>query len=65
MNIINEIKVLREETPMWPASANVFLIRDREGAILVDVGCGKEEKFNALKISLRMKVLAFRMSTPL
>ncbi|MFZ2398734.1 MAG: MBL fold metallo-hydrolase [Smithella sp.] len=53
MNIINEIKVLREETPMWPASANVFLIRDREGAILIDVGCGKEEKFNSLKNFLK------------
>jgi len=53
MNPKTEIKVLREETHMWPASANVFLIRDREGAILIDVGCGKEEKFDALKEFLK------------
>lgn len=51
----NKIKVLREKNHMWPASANVFLIHDSDGVILIDVGCGKEEKFNALKTFLNQE----------
>jgi glyoxylase-like metal-dependent hydrolase (beta-lactamase superfamily II) len=40
---------MRAEASMWPASANVLLIRDKEGAILVDAGCGKEEAYSRLK----------------
>ena len=32
---------LKAEKPMWPASANVFVIKDREGLIFIDVGCGR------------------------
>jgi glyoxylase-like metal-dependent hydrolase (beta-lactamase superfamily II) len=39
----------KEETHIWPASANVLVIRDTDGAILVDVGCGKEEVYQRLK----------------
>ncbi|MHA1751452.1 MAG: MBL fold metallo-hydrolase [Candidatus Helarchaeota archaeon] len=31
---------LKADKPMWPASANVFVIKDSEGLILIDVGCG-------------------------
>jgi len=51
---------MREESHMWPASANVFLVRDRDGAILIDVGCGKEEKFNTLKNFLNNEGLSLR-----
>ncbi len=49
------IRVLREESHMWPASANVFLLRDAEGAILVDVGCGTEARYSSLKDSLAVE----------
>lgn len=31
---------IKADKPMWPASANVFVIRDDDGLILIDVGCG-------------------------
>lgn len=39
----------REEGAVWPASANVLLIKDADGAALVDVGCGREEVYLRLK----------------
>lgn len=39
----------RDEETIWPASANTLMIRDADGAILVDVGCGKEEVYARLK----------------
>lgn len=45
---------------MWPASANVFAIRDKEGVILIDVGCGLPkftkklfEKMSAFKLDVK------------
>ncbi|MGQ9537219.1 MAG: MBL fold metallo-hydrolase [Actinomycetota bacterium] len=38
-----------EMQPVWPASANVVAIRDRDGVSLVDVGCGHEETYLRLK----------------
>jgi glyoxylase-like metal-dependent hydrolase (beta-lactamase superfamily II) len=40
---------MRVEESVWPASANLLLIRDNDGAILVDVGCGKEEAYSRVK----------------
>ena len=34
---------------IWPASANILLVRDRDGAILVDVGCGQEDAYRKVK----------------
>jgi len=31
---------IKAKKPMWPASANVFVIKDEEGLILIEVGCG-------------------------
>ncbi|NPV60326.1 MAG: MBL fold metallo-hydrolase [Actinobacteria bacterium] len=39
----------RDEEAIWPASANALLVRDPDGAVLVDVGCGKEEVYLRLK----------------
>jgi glyoxylase-like metal-dependent hydrolase (beta-lactamase superfamily II) len=36
---------LHVEDTIWPASANILLISDEDGAILVDVGCGQEEAY--------------------
>lgn len=47
--------LLRQEETMWPASANVLLIPDAEGASLVDVGCGREEAYLRLKGFLRSR----------
>jgi glyoxylase-like metal-dependent hydrolase (beta-lactamase superfamily II) len=40
---------MHAEESMWPASANALLIRDNDGAILVDVGCGREEAYSKVK----------------
>ncbi|MDY6795764.1 MAG: MBL fold metallo-hydrolase [Actinomycetota bacterium] len=40
---------LHMEEAIWPASANILLIRDDDGAILVDVGCGQEEAYLKVK----------------
>ncbi len=48
MGLPQGIRVLREDSHMWPASANVFLLRDADGAILIDVGCGTEARYAAL-----------------
>ena len=39
----------RDRETIWPASANALLVRDPDGAYLVDVGCGKEETYVRLK----------------
>ncbi|MHA1271410.1 MAG: MBL fold metallo-hydrolase [Candidatus Helarchaeota archaeon] len=37
---MNDFFFLQADRPMWPASANVFVIKDDDGLILIDVGCG-------------------------
>ncbi len=49
MRAPNGISILRPDSHMWPASANVFLLRDEDGAILIDVGCGRQESYDTLK----------------
>ena len=44
-----DIVVHKDRETIWPASANVLLIRDRDGAYLVDVGCGHEDTYIRLK----------------
>ncbi|HUY00608.1 MAG TPA: MBL fold metallo-hydrolase [Candidatus Deferrimicrobium sp.] len=51
---------LQADNPMWPASANVFSIRDEEGLILIDVGCGLKKftskllkKMDEFKLNLK------------
>ena len=39
----------RDRETIWPASANVLLIRDDDGAYLVDVGCGQQDTYIRLK----------------
>ena len=43
------IVLYKDRETIWPASANVLLIRDDDGAYLVDVGCGHEETYLRLK----------------
>ena len=31
---------LKANKPMWPASANIFVIKDEDGLILIEAGCG-------------------------
>ena len=45
----DDILLHRDEETIWPASANALMILDRDGATLVDVGCGKEEVYLRLK----------------
>ncbi len=44
-----DIAVHRDKEIIWPASANVLLIKDKDGAVLVDVGCGLEHTYIRLK----------------
>jgi glyoxylase-like metal-dependent hydrolase (beta-lactamase superfamily II) len=43
------IALHKDKETIWPASANVLLIRDPHGAYLLDVGCGHEETYQRLK----------------
>jgi glyoxylase-like metal-dependent hydrolase (beta-lactamase superfamily II) len=45
----DNLYLFKQEETIWPASANILLIRDEDGAILVDVGCGREEAYLRLK----------------
>ena len=31
---------IKAEKSIWPASANIFVIKDEDGIILIEVGCG-------------------------
>ncbi|MFW9898284.1 MAG: MBL fold metallo-hydrolase [Candidatus Thorarchaeota archaeon] len=31
---------IKANKPMWPASANIFVIKDEDGVVLIEVGCG-------------------------
>ncbi len=44
-----DIYLHKDGETIWPASANVLLIRDNDGAFLVDVGCGLEDTYIRLK----------------
>jgi glyoxylase-like metal-dependent hydrolase (beta-lactamase superfamily II) len=44
-----DIVLHRDKEIIWPASANVLLIKDDDGAFLVDVGCGLEDTYIRLK----------------
>jgi len=44
-----DIVLHKDRETIWPASANVLLVRDSDGAILVDVGCGYEDTYLRLK----------------
>jgi glyoxylase-like metal-dependent hydrolase (beta-lactamase superfamily II) len=44
-----DILLHKDKETIWPASANVLLIRDSDGAYLVDVGCGHEDTYFRLK----------------
>ncbi|MDD5747718.1 MAG: MBL fold metallo-hydrolase [Actinomycetota bacterium] len=45
----SDIYPLYAEKPIWPSSANSYLLKDKDGAILVDVGCGKSETYERIK----------------
>ncbi|NHI90997.1 MAG: MBL fold metallo-hydrolase [Candidatus Lokiarchaeota archaeon] len=38
--VMNDFLFIKADKPMWPASANIFAIKDDNGVILIDVGCG-------------------------
>ncbi len=58
-NIADGIFMLRPKNPMWPSSANVFVVMDtcdEDGGdrhfSMIDVGCGKEESVGLVKDAL-------------
>jgi glyoxylase-like metal-dependent hydrolase (beta-lactamase superfamily II) len=52
------ILAYRPARHMWPAPANSYLLRDGEGAVLVDAGCGFEQCYGKIKEFLAENGLA-------
>lgn len=50
----------KDQESVWPASANVLLIKDNDGAWLVDVGCGHEDTYIRLKLFIEEHGLSTR-----
>jgi glyoxylase-like metal-dependent hydrolase (beta-lactamase superfamily II) len=46
------IIVYKPDTHMWPAPANSYLLKDDEGGILIDAGCGFAECYGKIKAFL-------------
>ncbi len=44
-----KIHTYRPETPMWPAPANSFVLKDARGAVLIDAGCGYRECYQKIR----------------
>jgi len=44
-----EIYTYRPATHMWPAPANSYVLKDAEGAVLIDAGCGFPECYMKLE----------------
>jgi glyoxylase-like metal-dependent hydrolase (beta-lactamase superfamily II) len=43
------IYVYKPEKHMWPAPANSYMLKDSEGAVLIDAGCGFPECYQKIK----------------
>lgn len=52
--------VVKPEGEKWPASANVYIIKDEEGLTMIDSGCGSEKWFNALLAGMKAYGLDLR-----
>ena len=57
---MNDFFFLKANNSMWPASANIFVIKDDDGLILIEVGCGLKkftrELFKKLeKLNLKLE----------
>jgi glyoxylase-like metal-dependent hydrolase (beta-lactamase superfamily II) len=46
------ITLIGPDVPMWPSSANVFVVSDDRGLILFDVGCGNEDAVSRLTTAM-------------
>lgn len=56
----SEIYVCRPDTDLWPAPANSYLLKDEDGGILMDAGCGLPECYEKIKSFLAGHGLAPR-----
>ncbi len=54
------ITLIGPDNPMWPSSANVFVVRDDRGLIMFDVGCGNEAAVSRLTTAMEKK--GFRLT---
>jgi hypothetical protein len=45
---IKSIFAILVENPSWPDPANIFVVPDKEGFSLIDVGCGSDSSKNLL-----------------
>ncbi|MHB8894973.1 MAG: MBL fold metallo-hydrolase [Candidatus Geothermincolia bacterium] len=44
-----EIHIYQPATHMWPSPANSFMIKDADGAVLIDAGCGFPECYQKIR----------------
>jgi glyoxylase-like metal-dependent hydrolase (beta-lactamase superfamily II) len=49
--------MIKAEKPLWPASSNVLVIRDDDGLIMIEAGCGGEEFTKKLVSEMRSQGL--------
>jgi glyoxylase-like metal-dependent hydrolase (beta-lactamase superfamily II) len=42
-NPLENLVMIKGEKPLWPSSSNVLVIRDSDGLIMVEAGCGGKE----------------------
>ena len=50
---LENLVMIKGEKPLWPASSNVLVIRDGDGLIMIEAGCGGEERSTRLIKEMR------------
>jgi glyoxylase-like metal-dependent hydrolase (beta-lactamase superfamily II) len=50
--MLPEIFTYRSHTHMWPAPANSFVLKDADGAVLIDAGCGFRDCYEKIRAFL-------------
>lgn len=46
--MISEMHTCRPDSHMWPAPGNSFVLRDQDGAVLIDAGCGFRDCYDRI-----------------
>jgi len=50
---LENLVMIKGEKPLWPASSNVLVIREGDGLIMIEAGCGGEERSTRLIREMR------------
>ncbi|MGQ9722608.1 MAG: MBL fold metallo-hydrolase [Candidatus Jordarchaeum sp.] len=54
---MNDLIMIKGERPLWPSSSNVLIIRDKDGLIMIEAGCGGEKFSKRLVSKMRSQNL--------